>query len=429
MGAGSTIAADLPVSEAPVAPVPTPNHDWNGLYIGLYGDLGGAENAGWHDFTSSSAANLGATSDIGFGGGGQIGWNFSDGSWLLGVEADIGKVHWDGFAVEAESATSDGDGLEFSTGTLSTVRARIGLVDDDVLVYATGGMAFLQGELYETEADETFDFKTSGGVVGFGMEWAAANNLTIKLEGLYGFFHEEFDLGSFANDDDDSFSVDDFVVARLGLNWSLGAVTSKAPEPTHDWSGLYVGAYAGAGLLTTNGLYDSDDSTSLIDLGALGDSGFLGGGQIGWNFQQGNLVYGAEADIGVAHWSGSAHEADNPNDRINFEADHLSTIRGRLGYADGDLLVYGTAGVAFLHGTLDDDGGGLNRNFDVDSHGTVFGLGMEWAATDRISLKVEGLSVKFDDGIDLSNIAEGDNGDKFDLEDALIFKVGLNYHL
>jgi len=69
-------------------------------------------------------------------------------------------------------------------------------------------------------------------------------------------------------------------------------------------------------------------------------SGWLGGVFGGFNMQNGQLVYGAEADV---NYSG----VDGSNASQDARARLDGSLRGRLGYAvNDDVLVYGTAGVA-----------------------------------------------------------------------------------
>ncbi|MBI4723668.1 MAG: porin family protein, partial [Rhodomicrobium sp.] len=95
-----------------------------------------------------------------------------------------------------------------------------------------------------------------------------------------------------------------------------------------NWSGLYGGVNVGYGEHV-----DYDDI-----------SGGFAGGQIGFNFQRGNLVYGVETDfqfsgIGASYngWLGSA----------SIDLNYFGTVRGRLGYAFDRALVYATGGFAY----------------------------------------------------------------------------------
>ncbi len=86
-----------------------------------------------------------------------------------------------------------------------------------------------------------------------------------------------------------------------------------------NWSGLYFGA---------NGGYGWADNDSSIN-------GGFGGGQIGYNFQRGKIVFGAETDIRAPVLRGAA----------SATLDYFGTVRGRVGYAFDRTLVYGTGGL------------------------------------------------------------------------------------
>src|SRR5271157_3029040 len=79
------------------------------------------------------------------------------------------------------------------------------------------------------------------------------------------------------------------------LSQAPSAVSYKdAPSYGVNWSGLYVGVNGGYG-------WDASKIGSKMgpDLGVSPEGGF-GGGQIGYNLQQGNIVFGVEADLQAA---------------------------------------------------------------------------------------------------------------------------------
>jgi outer membrane immunogenic protein len=115
--------------------------------------------------------------------------------------------------------------------------------------------------------------------------------------------------------------------------------------PSTSWQGLYGGIHVGS-----------------ID--AWWDDGFVGGVQIGRNWQSGKLVYGIEGDISLSGADG---------------VDWLGTLRGRLGYLlSPGILLYGTAGL----GLIDFDGGGTETEF-------VYGLGIEGKLTEVTTVRLE----------------------------------------
>jgi len=152
------------------------------------------------------------------------------------------------------------------------------------------------------------------------------------------------------------------------------------PPPIFSWTGLYAGINAGYTWSNSN-LVDTD-TADVFGNPALGGgvaagvasaalatgsvpaniNGFIGGGQIGYNYQFANsFVAGLEADIqGIAASNGSTLEFSqapvagfpaNPIDQnlsSSRRLDYLGTVRGRLGFTiTPTLLVYGTGGLAY----------------------------------------------------------------------------------
>lgn len=135
------------------------------------------------------------------------------------------------------------------------------------------------------------------------------------------------------------------------------------------WGGLYVGVVAGAAWQQENPFLDCSDYTNrdprdcstersfLIPADGfnLKDAGFLGGAQIGYNLAFGNIVLGVEADIAYTSIeTTSSYDQVFPfgcctivrGSSMRQELSSLSTLRGRLGYAFENILLYGTGGLA-----------------------------------------------------------------------------------
>lgn len=148
----------------------------------------------------------------------------------------------------------------------------------------------------------------------------------------------------------------------------LGRPVYKAPVavevPYTSWNGFYVGGSIG-------GAFGSNDR--------LDDSVLFGGGQIGYNWQfNRNWVFGIEADLMAV---------DAPF------IDYLGTVRGRLGYAAGNVLFYGTGGLAYTR----------LSGFGVSTTATGFavGGGIEWAFAPQWSVKAEYLYYRLErDGVE-----------------------------
>src|SRR5258707_1010079 len=157
-------------------------------------------------------------------------------------------------------------------------------------------------------------------------------------------------------------------IAAVALLASTGAQAADAFIPTkappfvaaYNWSGLYVGGHLGAGLSYRNWTL-SDGS-----LAEAGDAAMLGG-QIGFNYQVGKWVLGAEGD---AAWGNLKDESVCP-DGINTcwtRQSWLATATGRIGYVFDPALFYLKGGAAFtradyfktapIPSPLDERGGG-----------------------------------------------------------------------
>src|SRR5918994_5662802 len=242
-GLSAASAADLPVRAAPPAPIfaPVPIFTWTGFYAGV--------NAGWgwRDDDEETVvltgpgipAGLVGTLQFdddngGFTGGGQIGYNYQIGSFVIGAEADIQWadtnddenvtfVRAPGFAGTFVPGVFESNAPEW----WGSVRARLGVAFDRVLVYGTGGLAY---------SDDT-----AGWALGAGVEWALPVNwlgssaVTFGIEGPWLSFDEDDDddraVGTFTpvggapvavfrpgTGDDES----DFFVARAKLNFKFG---------------------------------------------------------------------------------------------------------------------------------------------------------------------------------------------------------------
>jgi outer membrane immunogenic protein len=207
-----------------------------------------------------------------------------------------------------------------------------------------------------------------------------------------------------------------------GMKWDFGAepegwmalARDERDEPVaatsapRKWAGLYAGLNAGYGFGATTGVgvtpfgyadhfasfwngnlvaEEADEAPwwSLLQAGGaaaanaggaqVSRSGFIGGGQIGWNYQDSsNVVLGVEADFQGAAFGGRGSYVGGMTETAGFidkeEEGELETLlltrqgigggsvsagtnwigtaRGRLGYAFADsLLVYGTGGFAY----------------------------------------------------------------------------------
>jgi outer membrane immunogenic protein len=143
--------------------------------------------------------------------------------------------------------------------------------------------------------------------------------------------------------------------------------TAREPLTAYSWAGPYLGATLGYqwGSVSNN---------------PTRPAGVAGGIEAGYNWQRGAFVFGGEADIQLSG-------ADDTLSPFEFSNPWFGTVRGRAGAALNNVLLYGTAGLAY---------GELRANtFNLtESHvsvGWTAGLGVEVGLTPRWSAKAEWL--------------------------------------
>jgi len=216
--AADALAADMAV-KAPLYKAPLPvAYSWTGFYLGgnvgvdwqrasfdsnligcnIAGCASGLPHIGFDP--AIAAAGTGSNTKAGFTGGIQAGYNWQINSLVLGIEADIN-------ALSGKPAIAAAGAVSVNTGTftlansanaswLATVRGRVGFAADRVLIYATGGVAFANIKFSQSFSDicctsrtplttfETSSWKT-GYAVGWGLEYAITNNVSMRGEYLY----------------------------------------------------------------------------------------------------------------------------------------------------------------------------------------------------------------------------------------------------
>jgi outer membrane immunogenic protein len=250
-----------------------------------------------------------------------------------------------------------------------------------------------------------------------------------------------------------------FIVAALCASGSAAQADEifGTSTDTVSWTGFYAGINAGAG-------FSGDDDVNTTGQAApnianiaggarpghvsLDRSGFIGGGQIGYNYQFGpasQFVAGIEADFDYADFSDSKNVTTAQlvthrplNNTFSSSLDTLGTVRARLGYAYDRALFYGTGGFAYgeTKQHIDMFGPTQNLQFSGDHNqlktGYAAGAGVEYAVTDKISVKGEFLY--YDLGHNALNVAvipgSGGAGTGYNShfeEDGEVVRFGLNY--
>jgi outer membrane immunogenic protein len=185
---GSAFAAE----PLPPPPPPVPIFTWTGLYIG--GQVGGAWDRDPTTVTFfSPVVAVGDTftnKPRGVIGGAHIGYNLQINQWVAGVEGTVDGTSIRGTAFGPVTGVSVHTREEIQ----GSVRARLGIAFDRVLIYATGGAAFTgidntyTGGIFAPGAFEKISRTRSGWTVGGGIAYAITNNWSIRAEYRYSDF-------------------------------------------------------------------------------------------------------------------------------------------------------------------------------------------------------------------------------------------------
>jgi outer membrane immunogenic protein len=332
------------------------------------------------------------------------------------------------------------------------------------------------GQFNNTQGNGSYSNSLAGWTAGGGAEWMFMKNWSAKMEYLY------YDLGSI------SYTVSPMLftygyleastkwssvasastrfngsIARAGVNYhfnfgsniedqaSIFPVIKGEPQTANrssNWTGIYAGLNAGGSFLSNpsinltsfpGGALPADSTTGNVgfesnsNMSALltsgthttaNGAGFLGGGQLGYNWQfsgerfgANDFIAGLETDFqGINGSNGSPASfgvLQNPDSEgdsmfsatnVSKRVSYLGTVRGRLGYlALPELLIYGTAGMAYgpaqssfstyqgNHGYWDQLTTGVTGSGSYSSTlvGWTGGGGVEWMFLKNWSAKVE----------------------------------------
>jgi outer membrane immunogenic protein len=205
------------------------------------------------------------------------------------------------------------------------------------------------------------------------------------------------------------------LVALLGTMpvYAADAVMEEPPAPAapmeepplNTWTGPYAGVTVGYGFSGT---------TDMETIGnEIGTDGFAAGVFGGYNYQFGNVVAGAEADIGYS-WE------DGSNAGFNSDSGLEGSLRARLGYViSPNILLYATAGGAAKD--LEVSGGGFSDNNTM--LGWTAGGGADIMVTENVFGRVEYRYTDF--GSDTFNV--GAPVEVSDTNNRITFGLGMKF--
>lgn len=212
---------------------------------------------------------------------------------------------------------------------------------------------------------------------------------------------------------------------------SAADLAVKAPPPVeavYNWTGFYVGINGTDIQADNHWNYLGPNAPAGDDLGQ-NFNGLFGGAQIGFNYQVGSWVFGADlqGDWGQSHGSSVSQVFANQSNHALIDA--FGLLGGRVGYAFNNALLYAKGGAGVVHEKFEfgfDDFVSVYNTIGTASEtrwGPAAGVGFEMAFTDHVSIAGEYNHV-FLGKRDITFTS----GDVYRLrEDLDVFSVRLNY--
>jgi outer membrane immunogenic protein len=174
-------------------------------------------------------------------------------------------------------------------------------------------------------------------------------------------------------------------VAAADLRRPMPVKAPPAPAPiAYNWSGLYIGGHGGGGF--SEKCFTSVVDGLTVDDGCHDGDGWLAGGQVGFNWQTGQFVFGIEFSGSAADISGSHAALADPDFTWDSDINSIFLLTGRIGLAFDRLLLYVNGGGAwvreeltgtFIDGTVDSLK--KNRSGWTVGAGIEFGLAPNWS--------------------------------------------------
>jgi outer membrane immunogenic protein len=201
--------------------------------------------------------------------------------------------------------------------------------------------------------------------------------------------------------------------ALVGVANAADVVMEEPPAPAapmeqpplNTWSGPYAGVTLGYGF---SGQTDVEASPTI----GIDTDGFLLGGFVGYNYQAGNIVAGAEADLGYSWVKGD-------NSPYSSESGVEGSLRARLGYVvTPDILLYATAGGAAKNLEVSGPGG----SDDNTMLGWTVGAGADIKITEQVFGRVEYRYTDFG-----SDSFASTGSDVSDTDNRVLFGLGMKF--
>ncbi len=195
---------------------------WSGFYFGASVGGGWGNSSTFYDRAGDDHPTTETNSLAGYLASVTAGYNYQlDNNIIIGIEGDLGMMNfqapdkldmWDGHIWKSKYA-----------GLWGSLRPRVGYAFDNVMIYGTAGLSFMQtNEIILGDNDATQntynDNIHTGWVFGGGVEYALSDNLSTKIEYLQMQFPEH---QSYTNNEELYGFTNSASIVRAGLNFKF----------------------------------------------------------------------------------------------------------------------------------------------------------------------------------------------------------------
>lgn len=212
-------------------------------------------------------------------------------------------------------------------------------------------------------------------------------------------------------------------ISVIGIVIGCSFVSWAADPPVmgYNWTGVYAGLNAGGAIgkstattttvFSPTGYFARSSPPAIAEAGdqSLDNNSFIGGAQVGYNWQFGKFVIGGEVDFNYMNINESTEcTAGYPccppttfNIKSSVDTDWLFTARPRIGYVSNNWLFYVTGGLAVTRLKADFiftdtfANGYESGSISKTKAGWTVGGGIEMGLKKNWSLKAEYLYVDF----------------------------------
>jgi outer membrane immunogenic protein len=162
--------------------------------------------------------------------------------------------------------------------------------------------------------------------------------------------------------------------------------------PVFTWTGAYLGGHIGYAWAR-----DSYASPSFANGLNLSPEGILGGAEVGYNYQVQHVVFGIEGDVDGTGASRSAYDPVT-GASVSTAVPVEGSVRGRIGLAVDQALIYATGGLALAHENTRFSAPGFSASRGLA--GWTVGGGIQYAFTDHWSMRGEYRFAEFEHSVD-----------------------------